>query len=93
MVDSQIITEFKLMLAGDGGTGKTTFVNRQLTGKFEEKYIATLGVQVHSITFNTNRGKIVLKVWDCAGQEKFGGMRDGYCIGGNCGIIMFDGID
>ena len=29
-------------------------------------------------------------VWDTAGQEKFGGLRDGYYIQGQCAIIMFD---
>jgi len=32
----------------------------------------------------------VFDVWDTAGQEKFGGLRDGYYINGQCGIIMFD---
>jgi hypothetical protein len=27
---------------------------------------------------------------DTAGQEKFGGLRDGYYIHGQCAIIMFD---
>ena len=31
-----------------------------------------------------------LQVWDTAGQEKFGGLRDGYYIQGQCAIIMFD---
>mmetsp|Transcript_2174 Transcript_2174/g.9899 ORF Transcript_2174/g.9899 Transcript_2174/m.9899 type:complete len:83 (+) Transcript_2174:58-306(+) len=30
---------FKLILVGDGGTGKTTFVKRHLTGEFEKKYL------------------------------------------------------
>lgn len=30
------------MLVGDGGTGKTTFVKRHLTGEFEKKYIGKL---------------------------------------------------
>lgn len=29
-------------------------------------------------------------MWDTAGQEKLGGLREGYYIGGQCAIIMFD---
>uniref|UniRef100_A0A7S2IDN9 GTP-binding nuclear protein n=1 Tax=Helicotheca tamesis TaxID=374047 RepID=A0A7S2IDN9_9STRA len=82
--------EFKLILVGDGGVGKTTFVKRHLTGEFEKKYVATLGVEVHPLPFHTNRGPIKFNVWDTAGQEKFGGLRDGYYIQGQCAIIMFD---
>eukprot|EP00993_Chasmostoma_nieuportense_P003460 NODE_4174_length_830_cov_589.017070_g4016_i0.p1 GENE.NODE_4174_length_830_cov_589.017070_g4016_i0~~NODE_4174_length_830_cov_589.017070_g4016_i0.p1 ORF type:complete len:215 (-),score=49.60 NODE_4174_length_830_cov_589.017070_g4016_i0:122-766(-) len=87
---AQPVATFKLILVGDGGTGKTTFVKRHLTGEFEKKYIATIGVEVHPLTFHTNRGLICFNVWDTAGQEKFGGLRDGYYIQGNCAIIMFD---
>ena len=77
---------------------------RHLTGEFEKKYVATLGVEVHPLVFHTNRGAIRFNftflyfaasdayfwkswlfdcrfdVWDTAGQEKFGGLRDGYYI-------------
>ena len=39
---------------------------------------ATMGVEVHPLDFQTNLGPIRFDVWDCAGQEKFGGLRDGY---------------
>jgi len=84
------IPQFKLVLVGDGGVGKTTFVKRHRTGEFEKKYIATMGVEVNSITFHTSLGPIVANCWDTAGQEKFGGLRDGYYIGGHAAIIMFD---
>jgi GTP-binding nuclear protein Ran len=35
-------------------------------------------------------GPICFNVWDTAGQEKFGGLRDAYYIQGQCAIIMFD---
>merc|ERR1712054_10550 len=84
------VPEFKLVLVGDGGVGKTTLVKRHLTGEFEKKYIPTLGVEVHPLKFTTNCGPLVFNVWDTAGQEKFGGLRDGYYIQGQCAIIMFD---
>lgn len=74
------VPTFKCVLVGDGGTGKTTFVKRHLTGEFEKKYVATLGVEVHPLVFHTTRGVIRFNVWDTAGQEKFGGLRDGYYI-------------
>ena len=57
-------------------------MKRHLTGEFEKKYVATLGVEVHPLVFHTNRGPLRFNVWDTAGQEKFGGLRDGYYIQG-----------
>jgi len=87
---TQNAPSFKLVLVGDGGVGKTTFVKRHRTGEFEKKYIATMGVEVSPLPFFTNLGPVVFNIWDTAGQEKFGGLRDGYYIGGQAAIIMFD---
>jgi len=82
--------KFKLILVGDGGVGKTCFVKRHKTGEFEKKYIATMGVEVHPLPFYTTVGAVIFACWDTAGQEKFGGLRDGYYIEGDAAIIMFD---
>lgn len=81
--------QFKLVLVGDGGTGKTTFMKCHLTGEFE-KYIATLGVEVYLLVFHANRGPVKFTVWDTASQKKFGGLIDRYYIQAQGAIIMFD---
>ena len=41
----------------------TSSVKRHVTGEFEKKYIATVGVEVHPMPFHTNRGTMVFNVW------------------------------
>lgn len=90
MENSEPIATFKLVIIGDGGVGKTTFVKRHVTGEFQKPYIPTKGADVSHIDFSTNRGKIRFVIWDTAGQEKFGNLRECYYIDANCAIIMFD---
>jgi len=84
------VPEFKIVLIGDGAVGKTTFVKRHLTGEFEKAYNATVGCEVHPMNFFTSKGEVKLMVWDTAGQEKLGCLRDGYYIGAQGAIMMFD---
>jgi len=37
---------FQLVLVGDGGVGKTTFVKRHVTGEFEKKYVGKYSINV-----------------------------------------------
>ena len=72
----------KVLLVGDGGVGKTALVKKNSRGVFEKKYIATVGVEVHQI------GEY--SVWDCAGQEKFARLRDGYFLDADAAILVVD---
>ena len=56
------VAVFKLVLVGDGGTGKTTFVKRHQTGEFEKKYVGKLyAVSARfSIVFELNSVKWAL---------------------------------
>ena len=91
------IQRYKIVIVGNGGVGKTTFINHHLNCRFSDlncrfsaKYIPTLGVDVHPIYFDTNYGEIIFDVWDTAGQKKFGGLGDGYYIQARGAIVMFD---
>jgi GTP-binding nuclear protein Ran len=86
----QSSNQYKVILVGDSGVGKSTFIHRWITGEFRQKYIATIGAEVHPIPLDTNHGMYTLNIWDISGQEKFGGLRDGYYAGANAAILMFD---
>jgi len=87
---SDIVAEYKLLLVGDSGVGKTTFVKKHLTGEFKDRHIPTQGVEVSSIIFSTNYGLIKFNIWDIAGLETLRGLKEGYYIGADCAIIMLD---
>jgi GTP-binding nuclear protein Ran len=78
----------KLILVGDGGSGKTCFTKRLLNDVFEKSYIPTLGYEVYPYTDLVNN--IQYNIWDTAGQEKFGGLSDGYYLMANLAVIMCD---
>lgn len=81
---------YKVAVMGSGGSGKTTWLRRHITGQFVPTYIPTIGVEVHPITFKTTDGDICVNFWDTAGQEKLGGLRDGYYISADAGIVFYD---
>ncbi len=91
-------TQFKVCLLGAGATGKTKYVHRLILGNYQDfnGHIPTLGVEVHPLTLTTTRStgmhKIVFNVWDCAGLEKYGGLRDGYYLEADA-AIFFHSLD
>jgi GTP-binding nuclear protein Ran len=78
--------QYKLLLVGDGGCGKTTWLQKYISGILEKRYLATLGVEVTPVKYKN----VEFSVWDCAGQEKFGGLKDMYYTGADAAIIFYD---
>jgi GTP-binding nuclear protein Ran len=63
--------EFKVILIGEPGVGKTTFLKEHFSaGEIEAKYVSSLGVCVYPLLFHTNRGPIRFNVWDLVGRDK-----------------------
>ncbi|MFH8533269.1 GTP-binding protein [Streptomyces tendae] len=79
----------KVVVIGDGGVGKTTFLNK-VGVPAKGKYVSSHGAQVVPVYMTTNIGDIEFQCWDTAGQEKFGGLRDGFFIQTTGVILMFD---
>ena len=80
---------YKIVLLGDAGVGKTTYMNQIHNNYFTTSYIPTIGADLTILTFNTNIGNIKCNIWDIAGQEKFQTLDSTYEKADAC-IIMFD---
>ena len=91
-MSSQIdnLPTFKIIFVGEANTGKTTFLRHHVTSEFRPQYHPTMGVEVYPLLFQTNLGPICFNVWDCAGDERYGGLRDGYFLMAN-GCLLFGG--
>jgi GTP-binding nuclear protein Ran len=82
---NQPTKSIKIVFIGNGGCGKTTYIKMTRTANFESKYIPTMGVEVHPITMDG----FVFNCWDCAGQERYGGLQEGYYFGAHTIMICF----
>lgn len=74
----------KIILIGEAGSGKSVWIKKCITGDFEKKYIPTLGCEIYPLSNNK------YSLWDTAGQEKYGGLRDGYYLNSDGAIIFMD---
>ncbi|MBA7714079.1 hypothetical protein ES703_123093 [subsurface metagenome] len=82
----------KVVFGGDGGVGKTTLIQRYLTGEFIDTTKLTIGVGFHIHQMSHQGRDISLSVWDCGGQEQFKqmGIFDNYFRGALVAVLMFD---
>lgn len=87
---------FKTMVIGEGAVGKTTLVNRYVTGVFERDYKTTIGSQfavklthisAPELEYSTG---IKIQAWDVAGQARFKAVRKMYYSGAAGVILVFD---
>ncbi len=81
---------FKILIAGDGGVGKTTLVDRYVNGTFRENTRVTLGVQFMVKRLNVEGNPIDLQIWDFGGEDRFRFLLPAYCRGAHGAIFMYD---
>ncbi|WP_455142222.1 Rab family GTPase [Candidatus Hodarchaeum mangrovi] len=84
------IRKYKIILAGDGAVGKTTLINRFITGKFAADYKATIGVDIFSKRFKVGGQHINLQIWDIAGQSLFRSFRKKFYSQARGALLVFD---
>jgi small GTP-binding protein len=83
---------FKVVIVGEGGVGKTTFIQRFATNRFTEDTKITIGASFYSFENNLNGGDtpVKLQVWDFGGEKRFRFILPSYCQGAHGVIFAFD---
>jgi small GTP-binding protein len=81
---------WKVLVGGPGGAGKTTFIYRYLTDEFFPNTKLTVGVEFHLKKLSRLGKQFTLVLWDLGGQERFRNLHPGYCHGARGGMVVFD---
>jgi len=85
---------FKISVFGDYNTGKTSFIKYLYKHKYVEEYTPTIGIDyVSKIIDHHNGEKVKITFWDCAGQERFNSIVEGFFRNVTAGILFFDVSD
>ncbi|MHA1754533.1 MAG: Rab family GTPase [Candidatus Odinarchaeia archaeon] len=80
---------FKVVVAGEGGVGKTTLIKRFTTSKFTESK-TTIGVAFVIANMQVEGNVVKLQIWDLGGEERFRNIVPNFCKGAHAAILVFD---
>ena len=80
----------KVIVSGDGGVGKTSFLNRLVHDCFYDDSKLTRGVDFYSKNITVNGIELNFIMWDFAGQTQFKTLLNGFVDGSIAAVILFD---
>ena len=82
--------QFKIVICGDYGVGKSTLVSKFVENRFKDAYIPTIGVNISRKSLDVNDSHIDLMIWDIAGQDQFLTVRKRFYQQSEGYFIVFD---
>ncbi|KAK2539517.1 Rab27a [Columba livia] len=100
MADGDYDYLIKFLALGDSGVGKTSLLYQYTDGKFNSKFITTVGIDFREkrVVYRPNgpdgvggRGqRIHLQLWDTAGQERFRSLTTAFFRDAMGFLLLFD---
>ena len=88
-------TDYKLILIGNSGVGKTSIFRKLSTGEFSESNISTIGIEKKTFYVNIENNKKEKKstnvaLFDTAGEEKFRSITKSYYKSSDGILLIYD---
>ena len=93
--DSQIsqndnFINFKIIIVGESGVGKSSLLKRAVQNKFDGSYQATIGFEFLLMHFKVNDLKLKLQIWDTCGQEMYRSLVQGFYRNTSLALVVYD---
>jgi len=80
----------KVCLLGDFAVGKTSLIRRYVEGRFDEKYLSTIGVKISRKVLQRPDHELNLLIWDLAGGDDIDQLSRRYLLGAVGGLLVCD---
>ena len=78
------INNIKILLLGDSGSGKTSYLHKYMNDEFKKDSELTIGIDYATRIVNNTK----IDIWDTAGQEVFRSITTSYFRSAN-GVLIF----
>jgi small GTP-binding protein len=62
---------FKIVVVGESGVGKTNILTRYINDKFFVSQNTTIGIEFSTKQIDMDGKKVKVQLWDTAGQERY----------------------
>ena len=80
---------YKVIVIGDSGVGKTSITYRATKREFLEKIAPTLGFEYFPFVLKYNEKVIKLEIWDTCGQESYRSLIKSFFTNSSLAIIVY----
>ena len=93
MPNAQRQVSVKVVVVGQGGSGKSSFIARLVRNEYSDSVRTTLGVEFSEKKFMVGSTVVSLQFWDVWGQENSMSATRSYYTGARGAIVMYDATD
>ena len=81
----------KICLLGAFSVGKTSLIQRYVSSLFDDKYLTTVGVKIDKKVVELADQKMMLMIWDLAGEDDYNSLKLNHLRGASGYILVVDG--
>jgi len=84
---------FKIIVLGDSGVGKSCLTNRAIRDNFQENFSPTIGFEFFTFIVKIEDKIIKLQIWDTCGQEMYRSLISNFYHNSSLAFIVYSVAD